>query len=107
VQRDFRNGKHGKCFFKDSEDWGGSKEMEERIKTNIFTPNIKRFDRYLNDRDWLNVYLNLQEPFWYIQTEVSAKALNQDLDKIGIEISLIKDIDYMLVTKEELKQKSF
>ena len=103
----FKEWQTWEVFFKDSEDWDDSDEIKERMKRNIFIPYIKRFDRYLADRDWLNVYLKLQEPFWFYMTPVMVEPLQKDLAKAGIKMELIKDLDYEIATRKELKQKSF
>ena len=39
-------------------------------------------------------------------TDVMIEPLKRDLAKAGIKMELIKDLDYELVTSEEIKQKS-
>ena len=40
-------------------------------------------------------------------TDVMIEPLKRDLAKAGIKMELIKDLDYELVTKKEIKQLSF
>jgi len=93
-------------FFKDSAAWEGSDDINSRLKYNVFVPYIKRFDRYLQDHDWENVYLTLQETFWGKVSKQTIKPTTESLSKAGIKMELIEDLDYEIVSKKEFNQMS-
>ena len=103
----FKEWQTWEVFFNKSEDWDESEQIKERMKRQIFIPYIKRFDRYLDGQDWLNVYLQPQEPFWYYMTKPMVQSVRDDLVKANITMELIQDLDYVLATSKELKQMSF
>jgi len=94
-------------FFQDSEAWEGSDEINFRLKYNVFVPYIKRFDRYLQDYDWENVYLTLHESFWGKVAKDTINPTIQTLKKAGIKMELIQDLDYEIISKKEFNQMSF
>jgi len=91
-------------FFEHSEGWAGGEGMEDSFRKRVFVPNLKRLDRYLEEWDWENVYLKLSDTFWGKVTENQIKPTQKALDKAGIKMQLIKDLDYDLVSVEEYKR---
>jgi hypothetical protein len=103
----FREWQSWENFFRSHDYWEGSEELEARLKFNVFVPYIKRFDRYLAEKDWHNVYLKMHETFWNMLTEEMIEPTQKEIDRAGIQMTLIKDLDFIQVSIKEYKQMSF